>query len=155
MRVGFGTDTHRLIRGRELIIGGVHVPFDRGLAGHSDADVLAHAVTDAILGAAGMGDIGHHFPDSEARYKDADSIGLLAEAMQMVSAGFEVANIDATVVAQAPRLEPYIRQMSGNIAQAVGAQGRVNIKATTTEGLGFEGSGQGITAYAVCLLQEV
>lgn len=155
MRIGFGTDTHRLIRGRKLILGGVHVPFDRGLAGHSDADVLAHAVTDAILGAAGMGDIGRHFPDSDAQYKDANSIELLAEAMQMVSAGYEVVNIDATVVAQAPKLAPYIEQMCGNIAQAVNAHGRVNIKATTTEGLGFEGESQGITAYAVCLLQEV
>lgn len=153
MRIGFGADTHRLVEGRKLIIGGVDIPFQKGLLGHSDADVLAHAVSDAILGAAGKGDIGRHFPDTDAAYKDADSIKLMAEAMRI--AGGRVINVDATVIAQQPKLAPFIPEMCANIAAALGVDtGAINIKASTTEQLGFEGRGEGMSAYAVCLLEE-
>ena len=153
-RIGTGYDVHRLTQGRKLILGGVTIPHKDGLQGHSDADVLTHAIMDAFLGAAGMGDIGQHFPDSDAAYKDASSIGLLAKVARLIfDRGWTVANIDATIVAQAPKLAPYRSEMAANIANTLGIQpDAVNIKATTEEGLGFTGAGQGIAAQAVCLL---
>jgi 2-C-methyl-D-erythritol 2,4-cyclodiphosphate synthase len=156
MRIGFGTDTHALISGRALIIGGVHIPHEKGLDGHSDADVLAHAISDALLGAAGLGDIGRHFPDSDAAYKGADSIKLMQKVYAMIEGGYAIENIDATVLAQAPKLAPHIPAMQARIADALGIdRARVNIKASTTEHLGFEGREEGISAQAVCLLAEV
>lgn len=154
MRIGHGFDVHALVPGRKLIIGGVDIPFDKGLLGHSDADVLLHAITDALLGAAGLGDIGRHFPDSDPRFKDADSRQLLREAARLIEwAGFRVGNIDATVIAQAPRLAPYAVQMAANIAADLGIDaGCVNVKAKTTERLGFTGRGEGIAAQAVALI---
>ncbi len=154
MRVGTGYDVHRLVEGRKLIIGGVDIPFTKGLEGHSDADVLAHAITDALLGAAGLGDIGLHFPDSDNSYKNIDSLVLLKRAMQSVVAkGYKVNNIDATVVCQSPKLRPHIAQMTANIAAVLQVdEDKVNIKATTTERLGFEGEGLGISAQAVASL---
>lgn len=153
MRIGFGVDTHRLVEGRRLILGGVDIPFEKGLLGHSDADVLAHAISDAVLGAAGKGDIGKHFPDTDERYKGADSIKLLAEALRI--AGGSIINMDATVIAQQPRLAPHIESMRANIAAALAVDiAAVNVKASTTERLGFEGRGEGISAYAVCLLND-
>lgn len=155
MRIGHGYDVHRLVPGRELIIGGVGIPFELGLLGHSDADVLIHAVIDALLGAAGLGDIGTHFPDNDLRYKGIESIRLL-EAVYgfLLGAGWKVGNIDATVIAQKPRLSAYIQQMRENIALALNIEiNRVNIKATTEEGLGFTGGGLGISAHAVVLIQ--
>jgi 2-C-methyl-D-erythritol 2,4-cyclodiphosphate synthase len=154
MRIGQGFDVHALVPGRKLIIGGVHIPFERGLLGHSDADVLLHAVTDALLGAAGLGDIGRHFPDSDERYWGVDSRVLLREAARlMTEAGYRVANIDATVVARAPKLAPHADAMAANIAQDLGVdRGSVNIKAKTTERLGFTGRGEGIAAMAVALI---
>ena len=151
---GIGYDVHRLVRGRKLVLGGVTVPFRKGLLGHSDADVLAHAVTDALLGAGGMGDIGRHFPDSDPAYKDADSLELLAEAWRRITErGFSLVHIDAVIIAQRPRLSEFIPKMEGNIARALGvATDAVNIKATTTEGLGFTGRGKGIAAWAVATL---
>ncbi|RKO68035.1 2-C-methyl-D-erythritol 2,4-cyclodiphosphate synthase [Desulfofundulus salinus] len=151
MRVGFGYDVHRLVTGRPLILGGVNVPFDRGLEGHSDADVLVHAVMDALLGAAGQGDIGRHFPDRDPRYAGISSLLLLERVGRLlVEKGFAVNNIDAVVVAQAPRLAAYIPDMEFNIARSLNIDaGRINVKATTTEGLGFTGTGEGIAAYAV------
>ncbi len=151
MRTGTGYDVHRLVTGRKLIIGGVDIPFERGLDGHSDADVLLHAITDALLGAAGLGDIGLHFPDDDARYENIDSLILLKRAMQSVlEKGYLVNNVDATVVCQRPKLRPHIAQMTDNIARALNvAADRVNVKATTTEGLGFEGEGLGISAQSV------
>lgn len=155
MRIGFGTDTHRLQQSRRLVLGGVEVPYDKGLLGHSDADVLAHAIIDAILGAAGLGDIGTHFPDTDPAHKDADSMELLQQVMELAK-GFRVVNVDATVVAQQPRLAGYIPEMRQKLAKRLGIPAeRVNIKATTTEKLGFEGRGEGISAQAVCLLEEV
>lgn len=156
MRIGHGYDVHRLVPGRALVIGGVRIPWDKGLLGHSDADVLLHAISDALLGAAGMGDIGLHFPDSDPAYKDADSRMLLCQvAEKLRSAGYRIQNIDATVLAQAPRLRPYIDEMSANIAADCGiAPSAVNVKATTEEGLGFTGAGEGMAAHAVCLLEE-
>ena len=153
-RIGSGFDVHEFIAGRRLMLGGVHVPFDRGLAGHSDADVLLHALCDAILGAIGDGDIGGHFPDSDVAYKDVDSRVLLRRVWQRASAaGYVLGNVDATVIAQAPRLAPYVPQMSVNIASDLDATpGQVNVKATTTEGLGFAGRGEGIAAMATVLL---
>jgi len=153
-RVGNGFDVHALVAGRRLVLGGVTVPFDRGLAGHSDADVLVHAICDAILGAIGAGDIGRHFPDTDPAYKDADSRILLRHVWQRARvAGFALGNVDATVVAQAPRLAPYIPQMVANIAADLDAAiDRVNVKATTTEGLGFAGRGEGIAAMATVLV---
>ncbi|MSQ53869.1 MAG: 2-C-methyl-D-erythritol 2,4-cyclodiphosphate synthase [Betaproteobacteria bacterium] len=156
MRVGQGFDVHALVEGRKLVIGGVAIPYHRGLEGHSDADVLIHAVCDALLGAAGMGDIGRHFPDTDAAWKDADSRKLLASvATKIRLAGFRVANVDATIIAQAPRMAPHMETMARNIAEDLGVEaGRVNVKATTTENLGFTGRGEGIAAMAIALLQE-
>ena len=156
MRIGHGYDVHRLVEGRKLILGGVDIPYDKGLLGHSDADVLLHAVADAILGAIAEGDIGKHFPDTDPRYKGADSLKLLAHVMELADAkGYSLGNLDATIVAQRPKLAQYIQQMRENIA-AVLATGldRVNVKATTTEELGFAGRGEGIAAYAVVLLER-
>jgi 2-C-methyl-D-erythritol 2,4-cyclodiphosphate synthase len=157
MRIGQGFDVHALVPGRKLIVGGVEIPFPFGLLGHSDADVLLHAVTDAMLGAAGLGDIGRHFPDSDPRFRDADSRCLLRETVRLVAvAGFRAVNIDATVIARAPRLAPHVAAMAANIAADLGiAPGDVNIKAKTTEGLGFTGRGEGIAAQAVALVERV
>ena len=156
MRVGFGYDVHRLVEERKLILGGVEVPYEKGLLGHSDADVLVHALMDAMLGAAGMGDIGRHFPDTDNQYKGIDSMLLLERVIQLLhEAGYKVNNIDVTVVAQRPKLAGFIPQMVTNIARIVGAEeSMVNVKATTTEKLGFEGEGLGISAYAVCTIAE-
>lgn len=154
MRIGKGFDVHALVPGRKLIIGGVDIPNEKGLAGHSDADVLLHAVCDALLGAAAMGDIGRHFPDTDSRYKDADSRMLLREVSRLVQeAGYRIVNMDATIIAQVPRMAPHIPAMTKNIAADLGLSlGQVNIKATTTEGLGYTGRGEGIAAEAVVLL---
>ncbi|MDH5534372.1 MAG: 2-C-methyl-D-erythritol 2,4-cyclodiphosphate synthase [Betaproteobacteria bacterium] len=154
MRIGQGFDVHALTEGRRLIVGGVDIPFERGLAGHSDADVLLHAICDALIGAAGLGDIGMHFPDTEPRFKDADSRELLREVARLVWArGFRVANVDATVIAQAPRMAPHIPRMRANIAADLGlALDGVNVKAKTAERLGFIGRGEGIAAQAVALI---
>ncbi len=156
MRIGHGYDVHRLVECRDLILGGVNIPYEKGLLGHSDADVLLHAVSDALLGAAGLGDIGKHFPDTDMRYKGADSLELLRQVAQKVAAaGYRVSNIDVTMIAQRPKLRDYIPQMEENIAAAVGiSAGRVNVKATTEEHLGFTGSGEGMACHAVCLLEE-
>jgi 2-C-methyl-D-erythritol 2,4-cyclodiphosphate synthase len=156
MRIGQGFDAHAFADGRRLVLGGVTIPHARGLAGHSDADVLLHAVCDALLGAAALGDIGRHFPDSDAQYKDADSRALLrAVAAKLAARGLRAANVDATVVAQAPRLAPHVAQMVANIAGDLGlARDRVNVKATTTERLGFAGREEGIAALAVALVEE-
>ena len=155
MRIGHGYDVHELKEGRDLIIGGVKIPYEKGLLGHSDADVLIHAVMDALLGAAALGDIGIHFPDTDEKYKGASSLALLEEVGDMTGkAGYKVENIDATVIAQAPKLRPYIEAMRGNIASALKISvSCVNIKATTEEGLGFTGRKEGIAAHAVCLLK--
>lgn len=157
VRIGQGYDVHRLTGGRKLIIGGVDIPYGLGLLGHSDADVLLHAICDAVLGALGEGDIGRHFPDSDPAYRGISSLKLLREVMSLARArGYRIGNLDATVVAQAPRLAPYIRKMVENIAAACGADvDRVNVKATTTEELGFEGRGEGISAQAVVLLEQI
>ncbi|MGN1445057.1 MAG: 2-C-methyl-D-erythritol 2,4-cyclodiphosphate synthase [Eubacteriales bacterium] len=157
MRIGHGYDVHRLTEGRPLILGGVTVPYEKGLLGHSDADVLLHAVMDAILGALCLGDIGHLFPDSDPAYEGADSMGLAAQvADRMVQAGYKVGNVDVTVIAQAPKLAPFIPAMRANVASVLGtAPDRISIKATTEERLGFTGSGEGIAAHAVCLLEKV
>jgi len=156
MRIGNGYDVHRLVAGRKLILGGVDVPYTKGLLGHSDADVLLHALSDAILGAIGEGDIGRHFPDTDPAYKGADSIKLLRHVMDLADArGYRIANVDTTIVAQRPKLAPYIQQMRLNIARALDtSEERVNVKATTTEELGFAGRGEGIAAYAVALLEQ-
>ncbi len=153
-RIGQGWDVHQLVPGRPLILGGVHVPFDKGLLGHSDADVLLHAITDAILGAAALGDIGRHFPDTDAAFKGADSAALLTEAMRRVrEAGYELGNIDCTVIAQAPKLAAHIPVMQARIAQALGVQSvQVNVKAKTAEHLGPVGQGQSMEAQAIALL---
>lgn len=154
MRIGTGYDVHRLIEGRKLIIGGVEIPFEKGLLGHSDADVLIHAVMDALLGAAGMGDIGLHFPDTNPAYKGISSVLLLKNVGALLEEkGFLIENIDATIIAQAPKMRPYIDNMRENIANALGIEiGQVNIKATTEEGLGFTGQGEGISSQAICML---
>lgn len=156
MRIGQGYDVHRLVPDRKLILGGAEVPFERGLLGHSDADVLTHAVMDALLGAAGLGDIGQHFPDSDPAYAGADSLRLLTAVMEkLTAAGWRVGNVDATIIAQRPKLAHYLPQMRQNLALAMGVlPGQVNVKATTEEGLGFTGSGEGIAAQAVALLFE-
>ena len=156
MRIGHGYDVHRLVEGRDLILGGVKIDFELGLLGHSDADVLLHAVSDALLGAAGLGDIGTHFPDTDPQYKGADSLVLLQVVAQRVKeAGYRVSNIDVTMIAQKPKLKDHIPQMVLNIAGAVGiAPNRVNVKATTEEKLGFTGEGLGMSCHAVCLLEE-
>ena len=154
MRIGQGFDVHQLVEGRRLIIGGVEIPYEKGLLGHSDADVLLHAICDALLGAAALGDIGRHFDDSDAQYKNIDSRVLLREVARMVtSAGFRIGNVDATIIAQAPRMSPHIAKMVENIAADLGvAMIAVNVKATTTENLGYTGRGEGIAAQAVALL---
>ena len=156
MRIGQGYDVHRLVNGRPLILGGVRVPYEQGLLGHSDADVLVHAVMDALLGAAALGDIGALFPDSDPAFAGADSLGLLREVVSRVrTAGFSVGNIDSTVIAQRPRLAPYIPAMRDAIARAAGVDiGKVSVKATTEEGLGFTGRGEGIAAIACVLLEQ-
>lgn len=152
MRIGFGYDSHRLLEGRKLILGGVEIPYERGLSGHSDGDALSHAVIDAIIGALGLGDIGKHFPDTDQRYKGASSIELLKSIVELARVrGFEVSWVDCTVIAEEPRLAPYIGAMENALLQA-GIQA-VNIKAKTNEGMGFIGRGEGIAAYAVCLLR--
>lgn len=155
MRVGQGFDVHALVPGRRLVIGGVEIPHERGLLGHSDADVLLHAICDALLGAAALGDIGRHFPDSDPRYQGIDSRELLRHvAGLLASRGFRVANLDATIIAQAPRMAPHIPAMVANIAADIGVDaGAVNVKATTTESLGFTGRGEGIAAQAICLIE--
>ncbi len=157
MRIGHGYDVHKLPPGRRLILGGVDIPYHEGLLGHSDADVLAHAVMDALLGAAGLGDIGQHFPDTDPAYAGADSLKLLERVMELLrEAGYAVGNVDATVLAQAPKLAPHIPQMRQNLARVMGVDaGRVNVKATTEEGLGFTGAKQGIAAHAVALIEEI
>ena len=156
MRIGHGYDVHKLVEGRDLILGGVKIDHEKGLLGHSDADVLLHAVSDALLGAAGLGDIGKHFPDTDPQYKGADSLVLLQVVAQRVKeAGYRVSNIDVTMIAQRPKLKDHIPQMVLNIAGAVGiAADRVNVKATTEEKLGFTGEGLGMSCHAVCLLEE-
>jgi len=156
MRIGHGYDVHKLVEGRDLILGGVKIDYEKGLLGHSDADVLLHAVSDALLGAAGLGDIGRHFPDTDPQYKGADSLMLLTVVAQRVKeAGYRISNIDVTMIAQRPKLKDHIPQMVLNIAGAVGIEvNRVNVKATTEEKLGFTGSGEGMSCHAVCLLEE-
>ena len=156
MRIGHGYDVHRLVEGRKLILGGVEIPWEKGLDGHSDADVLLHAVMDALLGAAGLGDIGRHFPDTDPKYKGISSMLLLREVGEKIrAAGFAVGNIDVTMIAQKPKLKDYIPEMAENIASVLGIDpGRVNVKATTEEHLGFTGMGEGMACHAVCLLEE-
>ena len=157
MRIGHGYDVHRLVEGRSLVLGGVRIPFEKGLDGHSDADVLTHAVMDALLGAASMGDIGKLFPDTDDRYLGADSIALLREVdRRLTEAGYRLGNLDVTVIAQRPKLAPYINQMRQNLAAALRTElQNVSVKATTEEHLGFTGSGEGIAAHAVCLLEPL
>ena len=157
MRIGHGYDVHALVPGRKLILGGVEIPYELGLDGHSDADVLLHAVMDALLGAAGLGDIGLHFPDTDMRYKGADSRKLLEWVGEKIKeAGYKVGNIDVTMIAQRPKLRPFIPRMQENIAETLGIDlGKVNVKATTEEHLGFTGEGKGMSCHAVCLLDEL
>lgn len=156
MRIGFGYDVHQLTKGRELILGGVHIPYESGLLGHSDADVLIHAIMDALLGAAGLGDIGKHFPDTDPAYKDADSMKLLSHVKTLLAErGYRVGNMDATIVAQRPKLAEFLPKMCKNCADTLQIkEDAINIKATTTEHLGFTGRGEGISAYAVCLIEN-
>lgn len=155
MRIGSGYDVHRLVPERKLILGGVCIPYEVGLLGHSDADVLVHAIMDALLGAAGLGDIGLHFPDSDPGYLGVSSLELLKKVMAMLNeAGYNISNIDATIIAQKPKLRPYIEEMRENIAEAAGLdKEKINIKATTEEGLGFTGNLEGIAAQAICLIE--
>ncbi len=155
MRIGQGFDVHALIEGRKLVLGGVHIPHDKGLQGHSDADVLLHAICDALLGAAAMGDIGSHYPDSDPQYSEVDSRILLRETgKKIVAQGYRVVNIDATIIAQAPRMAPHLARMTGNIAADLGVEpAAVSIKATTTENLGAIGRGEGIAAQAIALIE--
>lgn len=157
MRVGIGYDVHRLGQGRRLILGGVEIPFEMGLLGHSDGDVLTHAVMDALLGAAGLGDIGRHFPDSDPQYENISSLILLVQVGQLLRGqGWRVGNIDATIVAQKPRLAPYSEAMGRHLAEALDAdQAQISVKATTTDGLGFAGQGEGMAAYAVAFLEAL
>lgn len=157
MRVGIGYDVHKLIDGRKLIIGGVEIPYEKGLMGHSDADVLVHAIMDALLGAAALGDIGKHFPDTEPQYKDVSSIELLKRVAELIDEkGYIIENIDVTIIAQKPKMLPYIEQMRVNVANTLGLLvNQVNIKATTEEGLGFTGSGEGISSQAICALEKI
>ena len=156
MRIGHGYDVHKLVEGRDLILGGVHIPFEKGLLGHSDADVLLHAVSDALLGAAGLRDIGYHFPDTDPAYKGADSLELLRLVGEKVAAkGYRVSNVDVTLIAQRPKVGAFIPQMAEHIADALNLPiDRVNVKATTEEHLGFTGRMEGISCHAVCLLEE-
>ena len=155
MRIGTGYDVHKLVEGRKLILGGVEIPYEKGLLGHSDADVLLHAIMDALLGAAALGDIGQHFPDTDPEYEGADSLKLLAEAGKILrDAGYQIGNIDATVIAQRPKLMPYLPEMRQNVAGALGIDvSQVSIKATTEEHLGFTGRGEGISTQAVALIE--
>ncbi len=157
MRVGMGYDVHRLVENRDLIIGGVKIPYEKGLLGHSDADVLLHAIMDALLGAAALGDIGKHFPDSDPEYKGADSLVLLKRVGELLSEeGYVIENIDSIIIAQKPKMAPHIEQMRKNIADTLGLDiSRVNVKATTEEGLGFTGKGEGISSQAVALIMSV
>jgi len=156
LRVGFGYDSHRFVAGRKLFIGGVEIPFDKGLQGHSDADVLCHAITDAVIGAAGLGDIGTHFPDSDPKWKNAVSIELLKYIVELAGmSGYKVVWIDSTIIAEHPKLSPYTDQMKRVLASTGISSGLINIKAKTNEGMGFIGRGEGIAAYAVCLLDKM
>ena len=157
MRVGIGYDVHRFAPGRKLILSGVEIPYEQGLLGHSDADVIVHAIMDALLGAAALGDIGQHFPDTDPEYEGISSILLLEKVAQLLKENhYSVGNIDAVIIAQRPKMMPYLEQMRKNTAAALGiGEGRVSIKATTEEGLGFTGRGEGIAAQAVCLLEQV
>jgi len=157
MRIGMGYDVHKLVEGRDLIIGGVNIPHDKGLLGHSDADVLVHAIMDAILGAAALGDIGKHFPDTDEQYKGISSIKLLEKVGELLDeTTYTISNIDATIIAQAPKMRPYIEQMEENVAKALGIEkDQINIKATTEEGLGFTGAKEGISSQAICLVQSI
>ncbi|OHE60713.1 MAG: 2-C-methyl-D-erythritol 2,4-cyclodiphosphate synthase [Thermodesulfovibrio sp. RBG_19FT_COMBO_42_12] len=156
MRIGFGYDSHRLVRDRRLILGGVNIPFDKGLIGHSDADVLSHAIIDSIIGALGLGDMGKHFPDTDQQWKDASSIELLKYIVELTGAnGYEVFWIDATIIAEKPKLSPYFESMKEAISQSGIPSVLINIKAKTNEGMGFIGHGEGIAAYAVCLLRRL
>lgn len=157
MRVGMGYDVHRLAEDRDLILGGVKIDWEKGLLGHSDADVLIHAVMDALLGAAALGDIGKHFPDTDPAYKGISSVKLLVHVAGLLREhGYEVGNIDATIIAQKPKMAPHIPQMRKNMAEALGIpESKINVKATTEEGLGFTGSGEGISSQAICLLTEI
>lgn len=156
MRVGMGYDVHRLAEGRKLIMGGVEIPYEKGLLGHSDADVLVHAVMDALLGAAALGDIGKHFPDTDPKYEGISSIRLLEHVGRLLEEnGYIIENIDATIIAQRPKMRPYIDQMRENMADALGIElDQINVKATTEEGLGFTGSGEGISSHAVCAVER-
>lgn len=156
MRIGHGYDVHRLVEGRDLILGGVKIDYEKGLLGHSDADVLTHAVMDALLGAAGLGDIGGIFPDTDPKYKDADSLNLMSYVCSIIEKkGFQISNIDATLIAQKPKVKPYISSMVEKLALTMNLEpNRINIKATTEEGLGFTGLMEGMSAHAVCLLNE-
>ena len=157
MRIGHGYDVHQLVEGRDLILGGVKIPYEKGLLGHSDADVLLHAVSDALLGAAALGDIGKHFPDTDPAYKGADSLKLLSCVVEKIhGAGYRVGNVDVTMIAQKPKLMPFIPQMQQNIADVLGVTlSQVNVKATTEEHLGFTGDGSGMSCHAVCLLEKL
>lgn len=157
MRIGMGYDVHKLVEGRDLIIGGVNIPFSKGLLGHSDADVLAHAIMDSLLGAAGLGDIGKHFPDTASEYKDADSIDLLKEVGKLIDKeNMIVGNIDATIIAEKPKMAPHIDQMKENIANALNIKAsQINLKATTEEGMNFTGEGKGISSQSIALLETV
>lgn len=157
MRIGHGYDVHRLVEGRKLILGGVDIPFEKGLLGHSDADVLAHAVSDALLGAVALGDLGKHFPDTDPAYAGADSLKLLKHVVKLLNEkGWKVGNVDATILAQRPKLAPHIPVMVQNLAACLGVEiDQVNVKATTEEKLGFTGSGDGMAAHAVCLLEKI
>ena len=157
MRIGIGYDVHRLVPERKLIIGGVEIEYEKGLLGHSDADVLLHALMDALLGAAALGDIGRHFPDTDSAYEGASSLDLLSHVGGLVrQEGYRVGNVDAVIIAQRPKMSPHIENMRKNIAEALQIQvGQVNVKATTEEGMGFTGSGEGISSQAVCLLEDV
>lgn len=156
MRIGVGYDSHRLVPGRKLIIGGVEIPFEKGMGGHSDADVLCHAIADAVIGALGLGDIGTHFPDTDPKWKDAVSIELLKYIVELARMnGFRVAWVDTTIIAERPSLSPYVIQMKQALSESGIPAGAINIKAKTNEGMGFTGRGEGIAAYAVCLLDKV
>ena len=157
IRIGHGYDVHRLVESRKFILGGVDIPYEKGLLGHSDADVLLHAISDSLLGAAALGDIGKLFPDTDEKYKGADSIKLLRQVgIRLKMAGYGIVNIDATVIAQAPKIAPHIKNMRSNIAKALGIDPScVSVKATTEEGLGFTGTGEGIAAHAVCLIESI
>ncbi len=157
MRVGLGYDVHKLVEGRDLILGGVHIPYEKGLLGHSDADVLVHAIMDALLGAAALGDIGKHFPDTDEQYKGISSMELLAHVGSLLEEHlYVIENIDATIIAQRPKMAPHIQEMRDNVARVLGIDvEQINIKATTEEGLGFTGSGEGISSQAICAIEKL